>query len=285
MKQPLSQAGRQCWLAARGLFRTAAGFVYPPCCPLCGQEDDVATAAVLGPELCVACRSELAPPVENSCLRCGAPVGPHLDAANGCVHCRQDRFAFERVVCLGVYDGPLRAACLRLKQPGSEPLAAALAGLLGERVRAALGPVSIDRIVSVPEHWSRSLWRVHNPAVTLAEALTRRLKVPRSGSILAKVRRTPAQAGLMPSQRRTNLRGAFEVWGGSTLSGRTVLLVDDILTTGTTAQEASKALKRGGAERIFVAVLARGLGASRGVSGEHVAGQRFEGTSRVRPDF
>jgi predicted amidophosphoribosyltransferase len=73
---------------------------------------------------------------------------------------------------------------------------------------------------------------------------------------------TPAQSGLSPRERRANLRGAFQVRSGAELSGKCILLVDDILTTGTTAHEASKALRRADAERVVVAVVARGLGQS-----------------------
>ncbi|MEX1096485.1 MAG: phosphoribosyltransferase family protein, partial [Planctomycetales bacterium] len=114
-------------------------------------------------------------------------------------------------------------------------------------------------VVPVPHHWTDRLRGRPNAAETVALVLARRLRVEFAGSILCKTRRTPAQASLTPAQRRTNLRRAFRA-RGRIPAGITVLLVDDILTTGTTAHEAARHLRSAGAERVLVAVLARGLG-------------------------
>jgi ComF family protein len=255
-------SGRLASRGVRAFLRAAVDFVYPPVCPFCGREHGDAEPAGPGSALCGPCRARLAPIIEHACRRCAAPVGPHLDTSDGCIHCRDDRFAFETVVRLGVYDGPLRAACLRMKQPDGQVLAAAVAGLLWEREREALQRAEVDLVVPVPHHWTQRLSREHNPAATLARTLGRRLHAAVEPHILGKSRRTPAQASLPPSERRRNLRDAFRVGGASALSGRTVLLVDDVLTTGTTAHEISKVLLRAGAARVVVAVLARGLGQS-----------------------
>lgn len=218
------------------------------------------TGAELSTRLCAGYRDAAAPVIENSCRRCAALVGPHLVTSAGCVHCRRDRFAFEGVIRLGVYDGLLGSACLRTKHPRGRPLAAVLAGLLWERDRAVFEAADIDVVVPVPQHWSGRFLRGHNAAETIGEVLASRLKVDFFRHILSKVRRTPAQTSLPPSRRRSNLRGAFRVRGRSPLAGETVLLTDNILTTGTTANEVARMLWRGGAERVIVAVAARGIG-------------------------
>ncbi|MEX0716406.1 MAG: ComF family protein [Planctomycetaceae bacterium] len=249
-----SVAGRLC--------RSAVDLVYPPACPLCGGDarEGEANAAVFGRVgLCATCAAAVMNVEGPRCARCAAPVGPHLDTARGCARCRAERFAFDRVVALGVYDGPLRSACLRAKSPGGRALAAGLAELLWEREGSALGGVRPDCVVAVPHHWTDRLRGRTNASETLAQVLARRLLVEFAGPILRKTRRTPAQSSLKPSQRRTNLRGAFRA-RGEFPSRVTVLLVDDVLTTGATAHEAARQLRNAGADRIVTAVVARGLG-------------------------
>jgi ComF family protein len=178
----------------------------------------------------------------------------------GCIHCRTDHFNFDRVFCLGVYDDAMQAACLRAKSVGGQPLAAAVAGLLWERQHEALESEQIDLVVAVPKHWTRRIETRPNAAETLAAVLARRLQVEFGRHILAKVRRTLPQSKLPSYRRRSNLRRAFRVRQPDAINGATVLLVDDILTTGTTANEVSRVLRKSGADRVIVAVPARGIG-------------------------
>jgi len=247
----------------RTFWRAGLDFVYPRLCPLCGREGaDIRESPGAGPQLCDPCCKDLLPEIDDWCLRCGAPVGPHLNTTGGCAHCRRDRFVFETVLRLGVYEGVLRSATRRSKELGGQPLAAALAGLLWQDQRKRFQQADFDWVVSIPQHWTQRVQRDHNTSQTLAEVLARRLQVDFGPHILAKVRRTPAQTNLTPAKRRANLRGVFRARGPAVLSGAAVLLVDDVLTTGTTANEASKVLRSAGARRIVVAVLARGLGRS-----------------------
>lgn len=186
-------------------------------------------------------------------------MGPHLQTW-GCQHCRNDRFAFERVVALGVYEGTLQSCCRRAKGPTEGPLAAGLSELLWEAQEAVFTTALIDVVIPVPHHWWERTTRRHLPPVTVGRVLARRLSIPMAPHILAKRRRTSAQSSLPPSRRRRNLHNAFRIAGGARLDGLSVLLTDDILTTGTTADRASRLLTEAGAARILVAVLARGIG-------------------------
>jgi ComF family protein len=169
------------------------------------------------------------------------------------------------VIRLGVYEDSLRWACLRAKEPNGQILTAAAANLLWERQRNAFEQAQIDAVVPIPHHWTRRIRQSHSPSLTLAQVLARRLQVDFGAPILFKVRKTPLQSHLTATKRRANLRDAFGVRGASVISGRSVLLADDVLTTGTTANEAAKVLRKAGAERVVVAVLARGLGQSSAV--------------------
>jgi len=261
MPRLIAESGQQFSRAIRDLCRTACDFVYPPVCPLCARDlPRTAASAASASRFCAGCREWIAPPIEQTCRRCSAPVGPFLETAAGCIHCRRDRFAFERVLALGVYQNELKAVCRKVKRPGGRIIASAAAGLLWDRIGAELMAERIDCVIPVPHHWTQRIARRHFASSCVAEVLARRLRSEFCARILAKVRRTPPQSGLNATARRKNLRQAFRAGSRSALAGRSVLLVDDILTTGTTAHEASKALRQAGADRVVVAVLARGLG-------------------------
>jgi ComF family protein len=119
----------------------------------------------------------------------------------------------------------------------------------------ALGP---HVIVPVPLHWRRHWQRGFNQSEALARALAQRLGTRCRPALLRRIRATPPQPGCTPPQRRDNVRGAFAARAGSSLPGQTILLVDDVLTTGATATEAARALQALRPARVIVAVLAHG---------------------------
>jgi ComF family protein len=237
-----------------GLFAAALDFVYPPACAICESPLSRGTG------VCDDCRCELVDSSTNICLRCCAPVGPYLNTEQGCVHCLTDRFAFDRVLAAGVYDGPLRKAVLLAKHAHSTTVSRALAGLLLDRWEQGLRAARCDVVIPVPLHWTSRVARTQCAAEGVAVQLARRLGLPLDRNVLRKVRRTPPQSSLTPTQRRDNLKQAFRLSHGVRLDGCRVLLVDDVLTTGTTAHRAAQVLCRGGAEIVTVAVVARGLG-------------------------
>ena len=245
----------------RTILGAAIDFVYPRHCQLCGKQTDKQPGqSDSRTGLCESCRQSLIPPRMRSCDRCGAPVGPYLDTDQGCIYCRRDTFAFESVIRLGVYEGPLKFACLRMKNEHGSGLAAACARLMYDESTEAIRSVNADCVVPIPPHWTGRLRRIDNPAETIASRLAARLQVPICRRILRKVRRTPKQTSISAKKRRTNLRNAFRASIPKRIHGGTVLLVDDVLTTGTTAHEAALELKKRGASRVVVAVLARGIG-------------------------
>lgn len=245
---------------ARRFIRVAGDFLYPPSCRLCDRELPEGVPDEPGPYFCVDCQKALTVSHGRACLRCGASIGPHLDPERPCAYCHNESFIFERVLRLAVYDGAIRKACLAAKQPGGESLAAALGELTYTSESEAFLASRIDVVIPVPQFWGQRLVRPHHAAETLARVWARRLHVPVAGHILQKQRWTQPQSRLKPSQRRSNLRRAFVAVGSGRLSGATVLLADDVMTTGTTAQEAARQLRQAGAAHVVVAVVARGLG-------------------------
>ena len=236
--------------------RAALEFIYPPACLLCHSEiaHTVATA-LQNLALCPDCRNKVAAQAGNSCRRCGAPVGPFTVADDHCILCRRENFAFDEVIRLGLYRDELRIACLMAKNPSGSILGQTLADLLVDARQSSFSAQAVDAVVPVPEHWVKRIVRRHYAAETLARRISVRLKVRLATGILAKARWTPKQAKSPPVQRRQQQKSAFRAVGTG-LRGKTILLVDDILTTGATADAAARELKRAGASRVIVAVIA-----------------------------
>ena len=241
--------------AGRALF----DFVFPPGCVLC-VSDLSREPPSDGLAICNGCREELPPDDANMCARCGALLGPFASASGGCVHCRNESFAFSAAVSLGPYDGRLREACLRGKQHGSEPVLGTLAGMLWFRRAEEISAWNCDTVVPVPQHWFTRWHRAHNPAELIAADLAGRLGIPHRHRLLRKSRHTARQVTLTATGRRQNLRNAFAAARPRQVRDLRILLVDDVLTTGATVQACARALRQAGAAEIFAAVLARSLG-------------------------
>jgi ComF family protein len=179
--------------------------------------------------------------------------------AESCPACRNERFRFTGVQAVGLYDGVLRDAVLRMKKAHEEVLTLTLGRLLAEKVRFS-DPIRPELIVPVPMHWTRRITRGTNPPEILAEMMAKKLGIPAATDLLCCRRKTRKQGTLLPDQRRRNVRAAFSVSAGYDIKDTCVLLVDDVMTTGATANELSKVLRWAGAKQVSVAVVARGTG-------------------------
>lgn len=249
------------WAASsRRLLLAGWDFLFPPACVVCGA-GLAAEAAVTGGLFCADCRRDLTVHAEHrSCFKCGAPVGPYVDQQHGCQECKREKFAFQSVCRLGIYDGPLKAAVISGKYLGGEPLLISLAELIWEFQAESLRAAGIDLVVPIPQHWRQRFVTRHHAPDILAEAWGRCLQVPVGYPILAKVRQTRKQARLNRTERHKNQHEVFRVTRPAMVRGKTVLLVDDVLTTGATAHSAARTLKSAGANTVLVAVIARVLG-------------------------
>lgn len=226
-------------------------FIFPPTCLLCACDLDRDDRP-----FCHTCHASLKPRFQDECRRCGAPVGPYVDLSDGCTQCRRESFAFDRVIRLGVYESNMRSACLRAKAAGGSTVARGLADLLANDKRSQFEDAATDVVVPIPEHWTRRIFNAHYAAETLSRELSRSLRIRWNGALLVKRYRTPKQATSPTAQRRQQQQGSFAVHRAKDLQGKSVLLVDDILTTGSTASAAARALKQAGAKRVVVAVIA-----------------------------
>ena len=191
-----------------------------------------------------------------SCPRCSGTVGPYARLEGGCNACRDQPFHFECAVRLGPYKDLLRQVILRLKHASGEGLAEVLGELWASHMEKRLRDLMPDVVVPIPLHWWRRLTRGYNQSEVLARGLAQRLGIPCQPRWLRRIRNTPQQVGQTATVRRENVKNAFFAPSRVELRGKTILLVDDVSTTGSTANDAARALRRAGAARVVVAVLA-----------------------------
>ncbi len=168
--------------------------------------------------------------------------------------CRREAVPFDWARGFGAYEGSLRRVIQLLKYERMEPLARPLAERMARLLEAA-GPA--DVIVPVPLYWLRSWRRGFNQSEALAGELSRLTGLQVSRRCLRRTRDTASQTGLTRRQRRLNVRGAFAVRQPGRVSGKNIVLVDDVITTGATVSACTRALKRAGAARVVVLAAAR----------------------------
>jgi ComF family protein len=236
---------------AHGAARTALGIVYPPTCIGCGG----ATGEPHG--LCARCWAGLRLIERPYCERLGTPFSVDLGVPLLSPAAIAEPPVFGRARAVARYDDVARRLVHRLKYGDRLELARALGAMMARAGAELLGDA--DVIVPVPLHRARLWRRRFNQAMALADAVARRSGLPCDPFLLARVKATAPQVGLTKAQRGENLQGAFRVLAEAKprLKGRRVLLVDDVLTTGATANAASRALLRGGAETVDVLAFAR----------------------------
>lgn len=231
--------------------------VLPPTCIACGGETGTAQG------LCVSCWSEIKFLGTPACARCGLPFPYDAGIGALCPACITTASAIDRLRAVFAYDDKSRGLILAFKHGDRLQGVPAFGDWL-----ARAGATLIDRdtvIVPVPLHWTRLFNRRYNQSALLAHALatalaeSRNLEITVAPDLLLRRRRTRSQGQLGRMSRQENVRAAFAIRPGATVTGKSFLLVDDVLTTGATVEECGRALKRAGAGRVDVLTLARAL--------------------------
>ena len=261
------RAGKRLSLEA---IRGILDLVFPRECPICEADSDDAPSLysnLVGSPFCRSCRLELLEGAGSSCARCAMPIGPFADPAGPCRECVKQRYAFQGAFALGPYSGALRDLILEMKHSQGAWIAPWLGALLAEarpslRLLVAKNPGML--VVPIPLHWKREWSRGYNQADELGRGLARALGL-KHASVLKRVESAEILAGKGRTERAKALQNAFRLkrFARSKVEGKTILLVDDVLTTGATAGSASRTLKRGGAARVVLAVIGRAQGRAR----------------------
>ena len=237
------------WLSG---LRKAAGFfcdlLLPRVCAACGVGD------VAGDYVCADCSARLLAVIARSyCHRCAvSTAGPTGDS---CPLCPTVLPRYARVVRLGSYEPPLSHLVRQFKYRRHEGLRRHMGGLLAQAVQARCDE-PFDLVLAIPAHWRRRFQRSYDHSRLLAASVARGLDLP-LGDELVRVRDTPPQAHLPKTRRIENIRGAFAVTDPRSIAGARILLVDDVTTTGATANEAARMLLDHDATAVVLAAIAK----------------------------
>jgi len=211
---------------------------------------------------CPRCWSEIRLIERPFCSVCGKPH----DKASGfaardsfpCADCREiKRRPYGRMYAATVYDGIAQDAIALFKYGSRQLLTGPLAALMIKFAEREIDLAQYDVVVPVPLHRVRERERGFNQAEALARCFSERFRFFAVENCLLRIRETPQQTLLRGDERRRNIKGAFALAQDPDFRGKKVLLVDDVITTGATAEECARTLRRGGAERVDVLAVAR----------------------------
>ena len=228
--------------------------LWPRRCPLCSNESDRP-----GRHVCSACVDRVPfMPVTGVCSVCSTPV----EGASGfftCTECaaRSTKPCFDRAVSAVRYEGDIKRLVHAYKMGAQVYLRDDFAEWMHAAASARLDMAAVDFVLSVPMTLYHRIDRGFDQTAYLAEAVAKAASRKRLRGAVARTGRPKRQSGLGGSERRENVKGSFAVLRPGFVRGRTLLVVDDVMTTGSTLSECARALKEAGAAKVFALTLAR----------------------------
>lgn len=221
-------------------------------CPICASLTDRADG-----ELCRHCAEELAPRTGGYCPRCGDIFGDHNTPPTLCGECHTTPPPWDRLHFHNIHAGPLRDLILSYKFNNGIGRTRLLSTLALEALKKDETRIP-DVIIPVPLHNKRLLWRGYNQSTEIALAVGKALDRPVLKNGLIRTRNTKPQTRLGMQERQANIKDAFKAKADS-VKGASVLLVDDVYTTGATMQECARTLRKAKVAGVDVLVLARAI--------------------------
>lgn len=236
------------------IYLTFLDLLYPEknICFICEEHDSSAKNA----HICYNCLQEMTFLKGPRCSICGKPLGKGY-LQDKCHECINEKHYFTKAISPLEYTGIVKEAIYKYKYGKKSYMYKALGHILVQALQDE--PFDyVDIIVPVPLHKKKMQKRGFNQSELLAQYISKSLNIPLNKKDLVRVRNTDTQNKLGKSERYKNVKGAFKVQNNQAFNGLTVLLIDDILTTGATADECSKVLIKSGAKKVYVLALATG---------------------------
>ncbi len=242
----------------RAALHAALDLVIPSTCAFC-RSDLGDPNGWLG--LCQNCCNLFTRSANQYCARCGDQYDAlqrkmPIEQNGWCESCKQTSFMFSNVFTIGPYQSQMRAAVLQTKQPHGYPLAVALGRLLAQTQKKFIDAFHPDMVIAIPMHWWRRILRGTDGPDAIAAGMAKYLGLPKVNRAIIRSRNTKKQVALPRTQRIRNLKNAFRLHKKRVL-GKRILLVDDVMTTGTTCNEVARVFREHGACDVAVAVVAR----------------------------
>lgn len=237
------------------LTRGVLDSLFPRPCIYCGGHRDGG-----GEFLCTPCLGDIAFIRRPLCEACGMPADVSYEfplAGFLCGECRKNPHPFDRARSLGTYDTVLKELIHAFKYSPQPGAIADIAGLLERYFASAPEGYTGFYVAPVPLHFRKMRERGFDQSFLIAREVASVLNLPLASGLLSRIRDTGSQTARTRVERSRNIRGAFAVDRPEVVRGKDVLLVDDVFTTGATAGEAARVLKRAGAGRVHVFTLAR----------------------------
>jgi len=210
--------------------------IFPPRCIFCNE----LTALEEGVDICPTCYKKI-PFTAGTSIR--------MDVKT--LFC-------DKIIWVCEYSGIVKHSLIKFKFHNKPSYYRAFARLLAEKVKKMTNCAEFDIIISVPLHKQRENARGYNQALLISKAVGRELGIPEKSGLLVRVKNTDSQSHLSKVERQVNVKDAFEVRNAMLVKDRTILLIDDVLTTGNTLNECGRLLKQAGAKKVVAAAFASG---------------------------
>ncbi len=243
-------------------FNQFIDIIYPPRCHICKKFlwNEKVQENQKAPSFCQPCFDGFSEITSPLCPICGRPFVSGIDDDHVCEDCLRKRPFYDKAAASYLYEGSLMKAIHQFKYEEKSYLADSLGPLLASFAKRWLKEIDDCLVKPVPLHPKRLRERGFNQSFLLAKYIASLIGTELDFLSLKRIRYTQPQIGLKSDERRKNVRRAFGLKERQAVKGRTILLVDDVATTGNTLNECARVLKRSGAEKVFCMVLARTAG-------------------------
>lgn len=203
--------------------------------------------------LCDECKSKLTFIKDNVCKKCGRL---QHDEADYCLTCQEHKREFDFARSCAVYDDVAKEIVRGIKFGGKKYFAKYMANFLVDRYKDTFENVSIDVVVPVPLTKKKKIERGYNQSWEIAKEFAKAVDLTADDSVAVKIKETQEQARLSGKEREDNIKGAFEVKNLEIIKDKSVLIIDDVMTTGSTASEIARILKKAKAKHVYLLTFA-----------------------------